>query len=49
MVEYVPPQICCGTTTNVSFNSEELNGQINQLESQITFLENKVRELNMQK
>jgi predicted nuclease with TOPRIM domain len=40
--------LCC-SNSNMSFNNDDLNEQIYQLESQITFLENKVKELNFQK
>ena len=43
------PQHPHGTNSNFSFNSEELNNQIYQLETQITFLENKIWDLNKQK
>ena len=33
----------------MSFNNDDLNEQIYQLESRITFLENKVKKLNFQK
>ena len=33
----------------MSFNNDDLNEQIYQLESRITFLENKVKKLNLQK